>query len=118
MYKLTALCILSMMLWTSSSAFAGSAAGKATIDGGVLQGGVQDGVVSYKGVPYAAPPIGKLRWEPPQAVAAWTGVRDATHLGHDCMQIPDPMEAAPPGHHHPQRRLSLPQCVGACKSRV
>ena len=68
------------------------------VDGGVLRGAaVGDNIVSFKGVPYAAAPIGALRWMPPQPVAAWAGARDATHFGHDCMQIPDPMEAAPQG---------------------
>lgn len=71
--------------------------GQARIKEGLLQGTVQDGIVSFKGIPYAQPPIGDLRWEPPQAVAPWAGARDATHFGHDCMQIPDPMEAAPQG---------------------
>ncbi len=45
------------------------------VDSGQLQGVVEDGVVSYKGVPFAAPPVGDLRWRPPQPVAPWKGVR-------------------------------------------
>ncbi|MGU7771603.1 carboxylesterase/lipase family protein [Burkholderia sp. MR1-5-21] len=59
----------------------------ATIDSGTLQGAATDDVVSFKGIPYAAPPVGQLRWRPPQPVARWTGVRQATAFGHDCMQM-------------------------------
>jgi para-nitrobenzyl esterase len=56
------------------------------VDSGQLQGVVDDGVVSYKGIPFAAPPVGELRWRPPQQVAPWTGVRQAAEFGSDCMQ--------------------------------
>ena len=56
------------------------------VDSGELQGVVADGVVSYKGIPFAAPPVGDLRWRPPQPVAPWTGLRQATEFGADCMQ--------------------------------
>jgi para-nitrobenzyl esterase len=69
------------------------------VDTGQLQGVVDDGVVSYKGVPFAAPPVGDLRWRPPQPAALWTGVRQATEFGADCMQArfgPPPAPGAPP----------------------
>ena len=68
-----------------------------TIDTGKLKGAVQDGVLSFKGIPFAAPPVGDLRWRPPQPAEKWSGVRDATAYGHDCMQLPFPSDAAPLG---------------------
>lgn len=56
------------------------------VDTGELQGVVDDGVVSYKGIPFAAPPVGEFRWRPPQPAAKWTGVRQATDYGANCMQ--------------------------------
>jgi para-nitrobenzyl esterase len=56
------------------------------VDTGELQGVVADGVLSFKGIPFAAPPFGELRWRPPQPAARWTGVRQATEFGASCMQ--------------------------------
>jgi para-nitrobenzyl esterase len=57
-------------------------------DRGSIQGSLSsDGQVrSFLGIPYAAPPVGSLRWKPPQPTAAWTGVRAATSFGPRCMQ--------------------------------
>ena len=44
----------------------------------------------YKGIPYAAPPVGDLRWKPPQPPAPWQGVRQATQFGNSCAQTPMP----------------------------
>jgi para-nitrobenzyl esterase len=46
----------------------------------------QAAVNVYKGIPYAAPPVGALRWRPPQPVAPWTGVRSADEFAPDCPQ--------------------------------
>ena len=67
------------------------------VEGGSIKGAVADGVLSFKGIPFAAPPQGDLRWRPPQPVVAWTGVRPATEYGHDCMQKPFGGDAAPLG---------------------
>jgi para-nitrobenzyl esterase len=53
---------------------------------GRLAGAVEDGALVFRGIPFAAPPVGPLRWRPPQAPAAWPGVRDATRFGPACPQ--------------------------------
>ncbi len=74
---------------------AAPAAPEVTIADGTLVG-VHSGAVDYfKGIPYAAPPVGKRRWAPPQPAAAWSGVREAKTYAHDCMQKPFPQDAAP-----------------------
>lgn len=56
------------------------------IESGELRGEVVDGVVRFLGVPYAAPPIGDLRWTAPHPVRAWTGRRDAIVQAPGCFQ--------------------------------
>ena len=58
------------------------------LDSGLLSGttGSASEVRVYKGIPFAAPPVGSLRWRPPQPVQPWTGVRDASAFGARCMQ--------------------------------
>jgi len=48
----------------------------------------EENIRSYKGIPFAAPPVGDLRWKPPQPVKAWDGVRKAEEFGPDCPQAP------------------------------
>jgi para-nitrobenzyl esterase len=50
--------------------------------------GTSGAIESFKGIPYAAPPVGPLRWRAPESATPWKGVRDATHFGDDCMQRP------------------------------
>jgi para-nitrobenzyl esterase len=54
---------------------------------GKVQGFVNNEVAEFLGIPYAAPPIGDLRWAPPAAPASWTGTRQATTYGNTCAQI-------------------------------
>lgn len=57
----------------------------ATADGRV-RGVAEESAEVFKGLPFAAPPVGDLRWRPPQPVAPWQGVRAATRFGRDCMR--------------------------------
>ena len=66
-------------------------------ESGALQGVSVDGVESFKGIPFAAPPVGDLRWRAPQPAAKWSGVKVADTFGHDCMQTPFGGDAAPLG---------------------
>ena len=71
-----------------------------TVTGGQIRGALADvnpEIVTFKGVPYAAPPVGDLRWKPPQPVVAWDGVRDATVTGPICMQVGPPALGAQDG---------------------
>ena len=67
------------------------------IESGKLKGASEAGIDSYKGIPFAEPPVGELRWRPPMPITPWQGMRDATAMLHDCMQLPAPSEAAPGG---------------------
>lgn len=55
-------------------------------EGGQLRGAIDGSLVKYLGVPYAAPPVGNLRWKAPQAPARWQAVRDASVFGNRCAQ--------------------------------
>jgi carboxylesterase type B len=54
---------------------------------GLLQGKYDEGIDQFLGIPYAAPPVGPLRWQAPQPVPPWPGVRSATAYGNRCPQL-------------------------------
>src|SRR5262245_42764283 len=64
------------------------AADQVPVREGILEGtaGTDPSVRVFKGVPFAAPPVGDLRWKAPQPAAAWKGVRKADEWGTRCMQ--------------------------------
>ncbi len=64
---------------------------------GFVSGETREGILVYRGIPYAAPPIGRFRWRPPQPALPWEGVRRAVEFGPACIQPESPV-----------RKLELP----------
>lgn len=56
------------------------------VNNGKIQGVETRGMLAYKNIPYAAPPVGELRWRPPQPAKDWDGIRDASRYGEACIQ--------------------------------
>ena len=62
---------------------------------GTLKGVLDGAVLRWNGIPFAAPPVGELRWRPPAPAAPWSAVRDASRYASECTQAPD--EVMPSG---------------------
>ena len=79
---------IAMFAWVGATA-------KTTVkvEQGLLDGTVDQGLTVYRGIPFAAPPVGDLRWRAPQAAAKWDGVRHADKFAPECVQS----GFAPPG---------------------
>ena len=101
MKQLVKLLALLGICATAAAHAAGSTTGKSTshllsepvrTSGGLVAGtpGKLEGVVAFKGIPFGAPPVGELRWKPPQPAAAWSGVRTADKFGATCIQPRQP----------------------------
>jgi para-nitrobenzyl esterase len=63
---------------------------KTAVEQGQVAGLLRGEVAAFLGMPFAAPPVGSLRWRPPEPARAWTGERQATAYGANCMQIITP----------------------------
>jgi para-nitrobenzyl esterase len=57
---------------------------------GIVAGQPGQEIHIFRGIPYAAPPIGELRWRPPQPALSWSGVRECTKFSVQAAQFPDP----------------------------
>lgn len=77
------LCRLVCLLAVASTAVAQR---QVKVTGGEIRGVEADGVASFKGIPFAAPPVGDLRWKAPQPVKPWKGIREAKEFGPSPMQ--------------------------------
>jgi para-nitrobenzyl esterase len=75
-------------------AAAGASGPVAGTANGAVRGVASGAVDEFLGIPYAAPPIGALRWQPPQPAASWSGVRDATQFAPHCPQSASPFGQA------------------------
>ncbi len=64
-----------------------------TTEAGVLRGSQPGAIRAFKGIPYAAAPVGDLRWKAPQPAPRWSGVREALEFGPGCIQPPVPAQS-------------------------
>src|SRR3954452_912485 len=82
------LCLLANLLG-SDVAQASSSAPQVKTANGAIEGEVtSSGIQVYRGIPFAAPPVGEFRWRAPQPVQNWKGTRSAKRFGASCMQRP------------------------------
>jgi len=65
---------------------ASAAAAPVKTEGGLVEGTVEDVLTIYRGIPFGAPPVGDLRWRPPQPAAKWSGTIQADKFAPSCMQ--------------------------------
>src|SRR5262245_4264098 len=78
-----------------------------TTASGPVRGLEEQGVTVYRGIPYAAPPVGALRWRAPQPPAPWTRVRDAFAFSRACPQVGGPAQAMLPPEPQSEDCLAL-----------
>jgi para-nitrobenzyl esterase len=87
-------CVAVLAAILTMAPFAASAA-TARTEAGRLRGSDAGAITAYEGVPFAAPPLGPLRWREPQPVQAWKGARDATAFAPACLQLGVSMPGEP-----------------------
>ena len=75
-----------LAVWTDAQTQP-SVSATVTLDSGAVRGLLTGRVIAWKGIPYATPPVGPLRWRNPQPAHAWPGVRDASRFGPACLQM-------------------------------
>jgi para-nitrobenzyl esterase len=95
--SLRAAAALALILSNTAS---GDEAPHAKVSTGELAGVRQAGVSAFLGIPFAAPPVGNLRWRAPKAPLAWKGVRAADHFGASCLQEVTPAGFGPWKHEY------------------
>ncbi len=79
------IALLVLAFWTGACS-SPSLTTTVEVTGGTIEGIEQDGIHSYKGIPFAEPPVGDLRWKAPVPVKPWTGVKKVDAFGPACMQ--------------------------------
>jgi para-nitrobenzyl esterase len=94
-----ALVALALLTLSPATAVPANADPVAKVETGDLVGIAEHGMHVFRGIPYAAPPTGELRWRPPQPPLPWTGVRDASRFGPSCSQplVPGLNDSLAPG---------------------
>ncbi|HEY1961649.1 MAG TPA: carboxylesterase family protein, partial [Rhizomicrobium sp.] len=89
MRKVAVQFIAGLLLFAAGIAVAEAA--PVRVDGGLVDGTPVDGVRAYKGIPFAAPPLGSLRWRPPAPVVPWKGLKKTTAFAPICEQTQIPL---------------------------
>jgi para-nitrobenzyl esterase len=84
--KMAAIIILFISLSISNIAAAEKKTEVIRLDSGPITGKFENGIRTYLGIPYAAPPVGNLRWQPPQKAAPWSKLRKCVKFGPACPQ--------------------------------
>jgi para-nitrobenzyl esterase len=79
---------LAGLLAACALAACGAQAPEADVTGGTVRGYLESPGAVFKGIPFAAPPVGEWRWREPQPVKPWHGARDTTHYSAACFQMP------------------------------
>jgi len=77
---------LTILVALAAASVARAQGPRAMVEGGQVEGVVDGPAAVFKGIPYAAAPVGPLRWAPPQPAKPWSGLRDATRFGAICPQ--------------------------------
>ena len=85
--KLSANPILTVAIFVAASCALACAQTQVQTTAGAIAGSTENGIFSFKGIPFAMPPVGDLRWRSPQPPASWQGIRKATDFGPSCMQV-------------------------------
>jgi para-nitrobenzyl esterase len=88
--RLLALSLFAVAASTASAQVSGCSANDPDVTctlQGAVRGVVEGDMLAFKGIPYARPPVGPLRWKPTEAAEGWSGVRDASRFGATCPQI-------------------------------
>ena len=81
MKKMVLIVAAALGLWACATV-----PGQVKVTGGTIQGTVLEDMTVYKGIPFAAPPVGELRWKAPQPVVAWDGVKECQAFAPNPMQ--------------------------------
>lgn len=90
-----AVMVICLLCWLCGAVTAASEklveTGAVKLDSGLISGETDGEIKVFRGIPYAAPPVGELRWKAPQPPQPWTGIRQSTQFGPSC---PQPQESA------------------------
>ncbi len=86
--SLAALAVCFLAACSPTAGASGPSDAPVAVTGGDIVGALDGGIAVYRGIPFASPPVGELRWKPPQPVGAWDGVKTANEFGAACMQPP------------------------------